>query len=225
MARLLEHVFPCGLKWCSYSASKCIFTEPGALMGHGCSPSAARRFLKESKAPGGGWVSEARKVFIPRQAPEQKLVSVLVCVGSLSYCTSCVTSPHHPQHTWDVLSDTLKKRWLREIHSVLSETMPQHCWSWRWWHRVQPPPHITEEKQKETEVVSAFLQIFLLPCALCEQGYFRYINKCAVNWSAPNHSCTPPPQTAETQLRYREQVEGMWEESRLERTWKHLHTL
>lgn len=53
MARLLEHVFPCGLKWCSYSASKCVFTEPGALMGHECSSSAAWRFLKESRAPGG----------------------------------------------------------------------------------------------------------------------------------------------------------------------------
>lgn len=102
MARLLEHTFPCGLKWCSYSASKCIFTEPGALMDHQGSSSAAQGLLKESRAPGGGWMSEARKVFIPRQAPEQKLVSVPVCVGSLcplSCCMSCVTSPHHPQHT------------------------------------------------------------------------------------------------------------------------------
>lgn len=97
MARLPEHVFLCGLKWCSYSASKCIFTEPRVLIGHGYS-SAAWRFLKESRAPGGGWMSEARKVFIPRQAPEQKLVSVPVCVGSLPLCPlcccmSCVTSP------------------------------------------------------------------------------------------------------------------------------------
>lgn len=114
VARLPEHVFLCGLKWCSYSASKCIFTEPRVLIGHGCSSSAAWRFLKESRAPGGGWMSEARKVFIPRQAPEQKLVSVPVCVGSLPLCPlcccmSCVTSPHHPQHTWDVLSDSFKK--------------------------------------------------------------------------------------------------------------------
>lgn len=49
MARLLGHVFLCGLKWCSYSASKCIFTEPGALIGHRCSSSAAWRFLQESE--------------------------------------------------------------------------------------------------------------------------------------------------------------------------------
>lgn len=69
MARVLEHVFPCGLKCCSYSASKCIFTEPGALMGHRGSSSAAQGFLKESRAPGGEWMSEAKKVFIPRQFP------------------------------------------------------------------------------------------------------------------------------------------------------------
>lgn len=104
MARLLEHVFPCGLKWCSYSASKCIFTEPGALMGHECSSSAAWRFLKESRAPGGGWMPEAREVFIPRQAPEQKLVSVPVCVRSLPLCTLscchvlCYIPPSSPTH-------------------------------------------------------------------------------------------------------------------------------
>lgn len=49
-------------------------------------------------------MSEARKVFIPRQTPEQKLVSVPVCVSSLPLWppvllhTLCYSPPRSPTH-------------------------------------------------------------------------------------------------------------------------------